>query len=191
MQWEGICLVNLEIINQTGKLWLLDTIISTCDYSTVYVILFTGWEWGWVGVFLFHNNHRYAVMQSWLVFFFLVVKDDITYLQLIICNNSLLWKMLDYSVSETEVVSFWFAVSHCTDSAVATAVEKMIMVYNQELFWCNGVPTKHDKALKWIQSLRGHILLTNKPASLAASLPMAISHLHVSCAHSPVGLLLT
>lgn len=92
--------------------------------------------------------------------------------------------------------SFWFVVIHWTDSAGAAAaavaaVEKMIMVYNQELFWCNGVPTKHDKALKWIQSLRGHILPTNKPAGLAASLPMAISHLHVSCAHSPVGLLLT
>lgn len=89
---------------------------------------------------------------------------------------------------------FWFVVTHWTDSAVAAAaavVEKMIMVYNQELFWCNGVPTKHDKALKWVQILRGCILPTNKPGGLAASLPMAISHLHVSCAHSPVGLLLT
>lgn len=70
-------------------------------------------------------------------------------------------------------------------------LEKMIMVYNQELFWCNGVPTKHGKALKCIQSPRGHILPTNKLADLADSLPMAVSHLHVSFAHSSVGLLLT
>lgn len=55
--------------------------------------------------------------------------------------------------------SFWFVVIQRTDSAAAAAAatEKMIMVCNQGLFWCNGVPTKHDKALKWIQSLRGNI----------------------------------
>lgn len=76
-------------------------------------------------------------------------------------------------------------------TVVAAAVEKMIMVYNQELFWCNGVPTKHGKALKCIQSLRGHILPTHKLVDLAESLPMAATHLHVSFAHSPVGLVLT
>lgn len=94
-----------------------------------------------------------------------------------------------FSYDETALL---FAVAHKTDSAAAAAIagEKMIMLYNQELFGCNGVCTKHHKAPKWIQRLRGHILPTNKPAVLAASLPMAVSHLHVSCGHSPVGLLL-
>lgn len=81
-------------------------------------------------------------------------------------------------------------LSSFTDSAAAV-VEKMITVYNQELFWCNGMPTEPDKALKWIQSPRAHILPTNKPAELAARLPMVIAHLHVSCTHSPLGLVLT
>ena len=81
--------------------------------------------------------------------------------------------------------SFWFVVIHWTDSAAeaaaaaAAAVEKMIMVYNQELFWCNGVPTKHDKALKWIQSLRG-TYPTNKQASRPGSRPTN-DHLTSAC----------
>lgn len=56
-------------------------------------------------------------------------------------------------------IHLFFVVIQWTDSASPFAVtEKMIMSYNQELCWCNGVPTKHDKALKWIQSIRGNIL---------------------------------
>lgn len=142
----------------------------------------------------FWMNQVISVTYSWSawgakkeenIFFNLLWKFDVLYL----------FVQLSCEVNKRPF-SFWFVVTYWTDSAAAAAataaaVEKMIMVYNQELFWCNGVPTKHDKALKWTRAWGGHILPTNKPAGLAAGLPMAISHLHVSCAHSPVGLLLT
>lgn len=130
----------------------------------------------------FWMNQVISVTYSWSawgakkeenIFFNLLWKFDVLYL----------FVQLSCEVNKRPF-SFWFVVTYWTDSAAAAAataaaVEKMIMVYNQELFWCNGVPTKHDKALKWIQSLRG-TYPTNKQASRPGSRPTN-GHLTSAC----------